>query len=123
MLKEHSIPWEVVDYVKKDVIIPLLNPDILREYYEVISRNEFGFPLGIVEDMMSLFTSKGLYLNRMDSFEEFVDESDAVFYEITLTARSTMDAYLVTGNIKHFPTKKFVVTPREILDIIKQRNT
>ena len=28
------------------------------------------------------------------------------------------DAYLVTGNIKHFPTKPFIVTPRQMLDII-----
>jgi hypothetical protein len=27
-------------------------------------------------------------------------------------------AYLVTGNIKHFPEKPFIVTPREMLDII-----
>jgi hypothetical protein len=27
-------------------------------------------------------------------------------------------SYLVTGNIKHFPEKPFIVTPREMLDII-----
>lgn len=27
------------------------------------------------------------------------------------------DAYLVTGNIKHFPQEPFIVTPRELLDI------
>lgn len=29
-----------------------------------------------------------------------------------------MDAYLITGNIKHFPIKPFVVTPKEMLEII-----
>lgn len=28
------------------------------------------------------------------------------------------NAYLVTGNIKHFPVKPFIVTPRQLLDII-----
>ncbi|MGN0363348.1 MAG: hypothetical protein ACI4ET_10960 [Bilifractor sp.] len=28
------------------------------------------------------------------------------------------DTYLVTGNIKHFPSKPFVVTPRQMLDLI-----
>ena len=32
--------------------------------------------------------------------------------------RKTADAYLVTGNIKHFPAKPYVVTPRQMLDII-----
>jgi len=27
---------------------------------------------------------------------------------------------LITGNIKHFPTKPFVVTPHQILDILDQ---
>ncbi len=30
------------------------------------------------------------------------------------------DAYLVTGNLKHFPVKSFVVTPKEMLDIIQK---
>ena len=29
------------------------------------------------------------------------------------------DSYLVTGNIKHFPAVKRVVTPNELLDILK----
>ena len=32
--------------------------------------------------------------------------------------RKLEDAYLVTGNIKHFPAKPFVVTPRQMIDII-----
>ena len=31
---------------------------------------------------------------------------------------SKEDAYLVTGNIKHFPTEPFIVTPRQMIDII-----
>lgn len=30
------------------------------------------------------------------------------------------DAYLVTGNIKHFPKKPFIVTPRELIDILSK---
>ena len=32
--------------------------------------------------------------------------------------RKETDAYLVTGNLKHFPKEPFIVTPREMLDII-----
>ena len=30
------------------------------------------------------------------------------------------DSFLVTGNIKHFPKKPFVVTPAEMLQIIQE---
>jgi hypothetical protein len=33
---------------------------------------------------------------------------------------SKEDAYLVTGNIKHFPRKPFVVTPREMVEILEK---
>lgn len=32
--------------------------------------------------------------------------------------RKEEDAYLVTGNIRHFPVEPFIVTPRQMLDII-----
>ena len=28
------------------------------------------------------------------------------------------EAYLVTGNIKHFPVKPYIVTPKEMLEIM-----
>ena len=34
-------------------------------------------------------------------------------------AMSKDDAYLVTGNTKHFPKKPIVVTPAEMLEILK----
>ena len=43
---------------------------------------------------------------------------DTVFYEIVMEKRKTEDAYLVTGNIKHFPSEPFIVTPREMMTMI-----
>lgn len=45
-----------------------------------------------------------------------------MFYEIVLTARSASNAYLITGNKKHYPIKSFVVTPREMIEIIEKDN-
>ena len=54
--------------------------------------------------------------------EDFDDPDDIVFYEIVLTARSASNAYLITGNKKHYPIKSFVVTPREMIEIIEKDN-
>jgi len=40
-----------------------------------------------------------------------------VFYEVTL---SKDNAYLVTGNKKHFPKTPIVVTPAEMLESLQQ---
>lgn len=49
------------------------------------------------------------------------DPKDIVFYEVVMEGRREYDdAYLITGNIKHFPTSSFVVTPAEMLHIIQK---
>ncbi len=49
---------------------------------------------------------------------ELPDPKDRVFYEVVMEERKEQDAYLVTGNIKHFPAEPYIVTPRQMLDII-----
>lgn len=49
---------------------------------------------------------------------ELPDPKDRVFYEVVMEERKEEDAYLVTGNIKYFPKKPYVVTPRQMLNII-----
>ena len=41
---------------------------------------------------------------------ELPDPKDRIFYEVVMEKRKTEKAYLVTGNIRHFPAKPFVVT-------------
>ena len=43
--------------------------------------------------------------------------STQMFYEVAL---SKEDAYLVTGNKKHFPKTPIVVTPAEMLEILQR---
>ena len=42
---------------------------------------------------------------------------DLVFYEVTMEKRED-DAYLITGNLKHFPERPYIVTPGEMMKII-----
>ena len=39
-----------------------------------------------------------------------------------MSARNTMDAYLVTGNMKHYPIRNYIVTPKEMIEIIEKEN-
>ena len=48
------------------------------------------------------------------------DPKDVVFYAILMEKRKEEEAYLVTGNLKHFPMRTYIVTPKEMLDIIKE---
>lgn len=54
--------------------------------------------------------------------EEMPDKKDTIFYAVTMEARKDEDAYLVTGNIRHFPVRPYIVTPREMLSILQRES-
>lgn len=60
-----------------------------------------------------------LHVERDILEEEIPDKDDAVFYAVLMEQRKDTDAYLVTGNRKHFPVRAYIVTPKGMLDIIK----
>lgn len=100
-------------------ITPLYSDDILEEYTEVLSRAKFHFLPEVCKALVNRIKSQGINSERTP-FEGFMpDESDRVFYEIALNKE---DAYLVTGNLKHFPETPIVVTPAEMLEILVRKN-
>ena len=118
MLKRDSLPAKIVDLMLTGIIIPLFNEEILGEYEEVLSRPEFGFAAADVKKFLEFMKKNGFLFERTLSSEKFNDPDDAVFYEILMSARNKTEAFLVTGNIRHFPQKEFIVTPREMIEII-----
>lgn len=123
MLKKESIPRQIMDYVDKGIIVPLVNEEILEEYVEVITRNKFNFEKAAVELVMNGIEKRAIFVEREKTLEDFFDKDDIVFFEIVLSARSTMDAYLVTGNMKHYPIRSYVVTPSQMIEIIEKDST
>lgn len=111
-----SSTYIVFDAILNGKITPIYNEDILNEYLEVLSRDKFPFQKEDIDMVATLIMRSGLKLERTKVIDEiFPDPQNIVFYEV---AMSKDDAYLVTGNIKHFPQKPFVVTPAEMEEIL-----
>lgn len=105
----------LLDLIVDRTIIPVYNDEILDEYREVLSRTKFHFNAERIDKALEAIRA-GVCVGRTSIEWDFPDEDDAVFYEV---AMSVDDAYLVTGNIRHFPRVSKVVTPAEMLKIIK----
>lgn len=116
---EESNPNKVMDAVNNGVLTPLYNDEIESEYKKVLH-----YPrLKLLEEQIDTFISTlqrfGIKTERTKETEElFPDPDDIVFYEVRM---SVDDSYLVTGNLRHFPKKPFVVTPAEMVSILKER--
>ena len=114
----NSNPSIIIRKIIDGVITPLYNEDILAEYEEVLNRDKFPFRKADIDWLISAFLDYGISLVRTAIADEiFIDKDEVVFYEVAL---SKEDSFLVTGNIKHFPKKPFIVTPAEMLTIINE---
>ena len=70
-------------------------------------------------NFLETIENRDIMVSSKATGEILLDMKDLPFYEVVLEKRDE-NAYLVTGNIKHFPNKPFVVTPSELLEILSK---
>ena len=107
---------KVLNAIFQGMIVPMYNSEIIDEYDDVLHRQKFRFTPSLVDLYIEKILELGISAKRIHSDEVLPDEDDVVFYEV---AMSREDAYLVTGNTKHFPSQPIVVTPAEMVEIMK----
>ena len=117
--KDDTATVLVLNKVITGEITPVYSNIIAKEYREVLSRKKFGFSGNLIEYLLSAIEKYGILVDPSPSGITLPDMKDVPFYEVVLEKRDD-DAYLVTGNIRHFPKEPYIVTPRELLDILSR---
>jgi len=115
---------KVVDMIAEGVITPVFNQDILDGYRDVLHRPKFSLSDDTIANLLKVFLQYGFCIDPMGTDEPFLrDSDDKVFYEVVMAKREELsedeDAYLVSGNLKHFPIRPFIVTPAEMIAIVE----
>lgn len=80
-----SATAKIVDYMFHGRINPLYNDEIIAEYEEVLSRDHFHISLAKRQTLFEYIRRKGTTAERVISNKIFIDETDRVFYEVTLS--------------------------------------
>ena len=110
---------QILRFLANGNIVPVYSDEIVKEYNEVLRRDKFRLPESIIINLLKDIMDNGLKVTELTEVNEVMpDPKDVVFYAVTLSAQDK-DAFLVTGNGKHFPEKPFVVTPLELVQILK----
>lgn len=104
---------KVVQMILNGHITPLYDEDVIAEYNEVLKRNKFHIDHTRIDAIVTHIKKYGIFTSRTAFTESMPDESDRVFFEITL---SVEDSFLVTGNLKHYPKTPQIITPAEFID-------
>ena len=100
-------------------IVPLYHEDILAEYKDVLCRKKFRLQPETVQTVLNGICRFGMKVTPSPTGKILADKDNLIFYEVAMTKRDC-DAYLVTGNRKHFPIEDFIVTPAEMLAILQK---
>ena len=104
----------ILGNVREGKIIAMVNDDILEEYKEVLSRTKFNFHQNDINDILDLYNVKGVKFVPECLRNDFIDLNDVIFYETYLMLE---DAYLVTGNLRHFPREPRIAYPQSKLKL------
>lgn len=107
---------QVISYIYAGQLVPLVNQEIISEYSEVLNRDKFNFDSVKISDMLDVFRTKGSFTRRVLTEVKLPDNDDLIFYE---TYISVSDSYLVSGNLKHFPEERRIVSPADMVQIIR----
>ena len=114
-----SPPLLVMSQVYSGSIVPVFNDEIIAEYRAVLYRDKFKLSPDDIESALRVILDFGLDIEKhLISDEVLPDPKDIVFYEVMMSREET---YLVTGNIRHFPKKPLVVTPKEMVEILARK--
>lgn len=114
---ESSPPVAVIKEIFGGRITPIINDYLLNEYRDVLSREKFKLSGSIIDSMLDVIQYYGLKIETDETGVILPDVKDVPIFEIVLSTRD-LNSYLVTGNIKHFPKVDFVVTPKQMMDLL-----
>lgn len=114
---KYSIPYSVFRGVVERRFVPLVDDNIVREYWEVYSRPKFSFMQETINDIVGNTIKFAINQPVPPSGIELPDCDDVIFYDVA-RAHQDKGAYLVTGNLKHFPNCGFAVSPRDFMNVI-----
>lgn len=113
--KNDSPVIQVMKLFYDDKITVYYSDDIISEYKRVLSRKEFKLDKGFIGNFINIFKNKAKFINPKGIKDELIDNTDIPFYALVLDKR-IFDAKLLTGNIKHYPKKDFIMTAEEFIN-------
>ncbi|MGE5483338.1 MAG: putative toxin-antitoxin system toxin component, PIN family [Bacteroidota bacterium] len=116
LLTPHGTPARILDAVLAGALRLVFDDRILDEYFEVLSRERFGFDTECVKALLGFVQSEGQAVVAPPLGIALPDPDDVMFVEVAVAGSA--DA-IVTGNKNHFPADRYygipVASPAEFL--------
>ncbi|NLF38602.1 putative toxin-antitoxin system toxin component, PIN family [bacterium] len=111
-------PARVIEAVYAGTIEPVVSDDLLAEYRAVLTRRELRLPRDSVNEMLRFFAAFLLPLPPAVSPYPCPHAPDKRVLDAALSGGAEV---LVTGNLKHFPSRVpglSIMSPRHLADLL-----
>jgi uncharacterized protein len=109
LINSDGIPGQIINLVLNEKLTLLFDTRIYDEYYTVLKRKKFGLSSEVLDPLFDFIKNEGIYIVSDPLLTKFQDESDKKFLEVAVSGNAES---LITGNKKHFPEHKVVISPR-----------
>ena len=122
LLDPFGIPGEIVRLVSSGAVELCYDAWILSEYREVLARPKFTIAPDEINAILDQIEACGNLVSAEPLSKELPDRDDQPFLEVALAGQA---AYLVAGNLKHFPQRARqgveVLSPGDFLSHYRKR--
>jgi len=119
LLSPAGMPAKALNLVLSGKAKIIYDNSILSEYIDVLAREHLKINQELVKIVLDFIEKDGEFKIALPQKMCFNDEDDKIFYELF---KSGDVDYLISGNKKHFPKEKGIVTPREFVEIEYPKN-
>jgi len=102
---------KIISMVFENLLIPCYDYKILLEYRLVLNRPKLNFSNNKTKKLLSEIENRGISVFVKPSSFEMIDESDRKFYDVY----TFCEAFLITGNKKHYPQEPNILDPSDFL--------
>jgi putative PIN family toxin of toxin-antitoxin system len=113
LLSPHGLPAKILNLVLNGSVIIVYDNNVLAEYTDVLGRARLKINQELKKIIIDFIDKEGDYIIAEPQNIKFDDNDDKIFYELY---KSGDIDYLITGNKRHFPKEKGIVTPREFIE-------
>jgi putative PIN family toxin of toxin-antitoxin system len=122
ILKPGSVPAQAFDLITAGLVIPCVSDDVLAEYRLVLYRPALGLHSDRRRELLGHLSALSLHVAPTEKLTVSKDEPDNRFLECAEAAEA---AYLVTGNIRHFPKAHHItkiVTSKQLVALVDEQH-
>ena len=109
-------PAKIVNLICDDEDIQFYySNDIFAEYKKVLAYERLKISVEIQKEILKVVKEVGILIEPAISDIPLPDESDRIFYD----AAKSVNAYLITGNLKHYPEESHIIPPARFVEMVE----